>query len=223
MAGRRVSKLDEKPERRPIVSTDDRAQVFDSVRRALAGRKSKTERPEIDAASLVALRRLKGDDLWAAFAENFTGVRGFYHTSIEEVSAFLKKQNLKRGYCDPDFKDSVGEPLGADFEILYKYSREEIDTIDFGITAATSVIAETGTIILKDRDTTNRLAALAPWVHIAVAKSVNIHRTLLDAIEAFGDDPNIVMVTGPSKTADVEGIMIEGVHGPGEQILLRLD
>jgi L-lactate dehydrogenase complex protein LldG len=85
------------------------------------------------------------------------------------------------------------------------------------------VIAETGTIILKDRDTTNRLAALAPWVHIAVGHSDSIHRTLLDAIDAFGDDPNIVMVTGPSKTADVEGIMIEGVHAPGEQILLRIN
>jgi L-lactate utilization protein LutC len=32
--------------------------------------------------------------------------------------------------------------------------------------------------------------------------------------------PNIIWCTGPSKTADVEGILIEGVHGPGEQIAL---
>ena len=35
-----------------------------------------------------------------------------------------------------------------------------------------------------------------------------------------GDSPNIMWCTGPSKTADVEGILIEGVHGPGEQIAL---
>jgi L-lactate dehydrogenase complex protein LldG len=34
------------------------------------------------------------------------------------------------------------------------------------------------------------------------------------------DDPNIIWVTGPSKTADVEGILIQGVHGPGVQACL---
>jgi L-lactate dehydrogenase complex protein LldG len=45
-----------------------------------------------------------------------------------------------------------------------------------------------------------------------------IHRTIPDAIAAFGPSRNILWATGPSKTADVEGILIEGVHGPGEQV-----
>ena len=42
----------------------------------------------------------------------------------------------------------------------------------------------------------------------------------MDGIAALGDDPNTIWVTGPSKTADVEGILIQGVHGPGIQIAL---
>ncbi len=84
------------------------------------------------------------------------------------------------------------------------------------------MIAETGTIILRDRATSNRLGALAPWVHVAVVRREQIHRTVTDALEAFDDDPNTIFVTGPSKTADVEGILIEGVHGPGVQVALLL-
>ncbi|WP_373372294.1 LUD domain-containing protein [Sorangium atrum] len=43
------------------------------------------------------------------------------------------------------------------------------------------------------------------------------------AISALGGDPYVVWCTGPSKTADVEGILIQGVHGPGEPIALIVD
>lgn len=65
-------------------------------------------------------------------------------------------------------------------------------------------------------------AALSPWTHIALLAESSIHRTIPEAIASLGDSPNIIWATGPSKTADVRGILIEGVHGPGEQIALCL-
>lgn len=201
---------------------DERAEVFDRIRRALEGYPERTPRPDIDPERWVAQRKLDGTDLWQSFADNLRGVRGFFMPSVADLAAYLAGQNVQVGYCDPALREAVGEPLAKTFEIRYDYTREAVDEIQFGITRAAGAIAETGSIVLKDRSTSNRLAALAPWIHVAAVAPDEIHRTIADALSALGDDPNVVWVTGPSKTADVEGILVEGVHGPGEQVCLRL-
>ncbi len=108
----------------------------------------------------------------------------------------------------------------AIFTVETAFDRTRVDDYDFGITAATGAIAETGTLVLTDQGTSSRLAALAPWVHVAVLRREQIHADISAALAVMPADPNIVWVTGPSKTADVEGILIEGVHGPGVQVAL---
>ncbi|WP_437763747.1 LUD domain-containing protein [Sorangium sp. So ce281] len=109
--------------------------------------------------------------------------------------------------------------LGA-FELDSTLARARIDADDFGITRAAGAIAETGTVILDDATTSTRLSALAPWIHVAIVRRADIHRSLCAEISALGGAPYVVRCTGPSKTADVEGILIQGVHGPGEPIAL---
>ena len=58
---------------------------------------------------------------------------------------------------------------------------------------------------------------------MAVVPRSSLYSDLAQAVAALGSDPNVVWCTGPSKTADVEGILIEGVHGPGAQIALFVD
>ena len=101
-----------------------------------------------------------------------------------------------------------------------EFDRERIDDYAFGITRAAAAIAESGTIVLNDATTSRRLAALAPWVHVAVVERSAIFASIPEAIATFGSDHNVIWCTGPSKSADVEGILIEGVHGPGVQIAL---
>ena len=199
----------------------DKKKIFANIRSALEG-VEKSPRPDIDFSSIVADRRLEGTDLWGAFKRNFESVRGCYVDSIPALVELIEKQKLNHGYCDPALKEAIGDPLSAHFQIEYHYSRDQVDELAFCITRGSSVVAETGTVILNDRDTVNRLAAVAPWLHIAVVAEDRIHRTVRDAIVSFDDDPNIVWVTGPSKTGDIEGILIEGVHGPGEQVCYKL-
>jgi L-lactate dehydrogenase complex protein LldG len=126
------------------------------------------------------------------------------------------------GYCDPAVLHLLGSALGA-FELDSTLARARIDADDFGITRAAGAIAETGTVILDDATTSTRLSALAPWIHVAIVRRADIHRSLCAEISALGGDPYVVRCTGPSKTADVEGILIQGVHGPGEPIALIVD
>jgi L-lactate dehydrogenase complex protein LldG len=183
--------------------------------------KTKAAYPDYDMTLVHSAPKLEGTDLWEIFSRNFKYVNGRPMESVEELIGFLDGNNQRHGYCDPALFDSIGSKLAAaGLTVETEYDRERYDDYQFGITRATGAIAESGSVILDDERTSHRLAALSPWVHVAVVNRSEIHRTMPDAIAAFGDSPNIIWCTGPSKTADVEGILIEGVHGPGEQIAL---
>jgi L-lactate dehydrogenase complex protein LldG len=142
---------------------------------------------------------------------------------VVELISFLTANKTLHGYCDPALWPSLRSAFPAQFIVETEFDRTRIDDFQFGITGALGAIAETGTIILSDSGTSRRLGALAPWVHIAIVRRSDIFLDLPAAVAAMPIDPNIIWCTGPSKTADVEGILIEGVHGPGVQIALLVE
>lgn len=204
--------------------SDTEASLFAALSETVSGLAGRTPLPDYDEAILLASGRLGSGSEWERFAANFSAVSGRPMEASADLATFLKEGGHLLGYCDPRLRDQVGSVLeAAGLKVSYEYDRERYDEYAFGITRASGAIAETGTVILNDHDTSDRLAALTPWVHVAVLSGgAPVHRTLSDAIRALGECPNVIWVTGPSKTADVEGILIEGVHGPGEQICLRL-
>lgn len=204
-------------------ASESRNAIFSKIQSATAALKSKAPLPEYDITVTHSKPKLEGADQWEIFCRNFKAVHGRPMTSVDELAEFLKSSNQLHGYCDPALFEAVGSILAtAGLTVETTYDRARYDDYQFGITRASGAIAESGTVIIDDDRTSHRLAALSPWVHVAVLDRSEIHRTISDAIAALGDSPNIIWCTGPSKTADVEGILIEGVHGPGEQIALLL-
>jgi L-lactate dehydrogenase complex protein LldG len=198
-----------------------RETILNGIRSATAGIGEKVPHPDYDDSILHCSPRLEGSDLADLFARNFTAVNGRTMTTLDELISFFRKQDVKHGFCDGALFESIGRPLfESGLGVDTMYDRERYDHYQFGITRATAAIAESGSLVIDDHRTADRLAALAPWIHVAVLERSSIVRTIPEAIAAFDDSPNIIWVTGPSKTADVEGILIEGVHGPGEQIAL---
>jgi L-lactate dehydrogenase complex protein LldG len=200
--------------------SDARRQIFDRVKAALAGVADKHPLPEYPAdVALSAAARAPGDAI-THFRQNLESVRGRAFTEPAALGAWLRAESATRGYCDPALATWLVPALGPGLTVETTLARERIDDYQFGITRARAAIAETGSLILDDATTSTRLGALAPWIHVAVLAPDQILPDVGTAIAALGNDSNVIFCTGPSKTADVEGILIEGVHGPGEQVAL---
>ncbi|MDR0533141.1 MAG: lactate utilization protein [Verrucomicrobiales bacterium] len=195
-------------------------QILNKVRQALSDKQNRAPYPVYDTAEYVAKPRVEGGSAEQVFRRNFAAVHGIVVGDFEELKAVLAKQPLKKGCCDPALTAKL---QGLHIEWESEFNRNKFDEYDIGVTFASGAVAETGSLMLKDRATADRLSALAPWVHVAVLKRSEIYLTLPEALQRLGDDPNVILVTGPSKTADVEGILIEGVHGPGVQIAWLVD
>ena len=202
--------------------TDEREAILARVHQALAPLPRRAVLPEYDSEIAVLRQLLAGRDLVELFTERITRVNGLAFTEVGALVAHLRANGWLHGYCDPVLWPRFAPHLGADFKVETAFDRKRVDDYAFGLTRAAGAIAESGTIILNEATTSRRLAALAPGVHVAVIERAAIFADLPHAIAALGSDPNVIWITGPSKTADVEGILIEGVHGPGVQIALVL-
>ncbi len=91
---------------------------------------------------------------------------------------------------------------------------------DFGITSADYALADTGSLVMFSSAEEARMISLAPPAHIALVPRDRI-LTGLDELLTVEPNPaarssSMVLITGPSRTADIEQILVRGVHGPGE-------
>lgn len=123
----------------------------------------------------------------------------------------LKKLEAKKKWVD----ENVGLGLQTDVESIWD--------AEVGFARAVCGVAETGSLMFASSQG-DRLTTLVPPVSAVVLKKADIVATLSEALEIAGRyaHRNVVFVTGPSRTADIEGILVRGVHGPGELwVLLR--
>jgi L-lactate utilization protein LutC len=182
-----------------------------------------------------------GDDLCARLAAEVGAAGGTAH-EVDDLAAarrtlvdLLRRHNAHSALC---WRHELLARLGLD-ELLASLSIERLDydglcqleephrrervlAADVGITSVDFAIAETGTLAMLSRPGQERLASLAPPLHVAVVESRQVIADLLDlfaALDVAGPDAlpsNLTLITGPSKTGDIELELTTGVHGPGQ-------
>jgi len=152
----------------------------------------------------------------------------------ETVRAFLVAQGARNVAYGPATASgrllaAACSEKGAPALVPYDRPIEELkatlfDDVDAGFTMVRSAIADTGTLVLWPSPEEPRLLSLVPPIHVALLSAATIRDTLLSVLRdqgwAKGLPPNVVLVSGPSKTADIEQTLAYGVHGPKRLVVV---
>jgi L-lactate dehydrogenase complex protein LldG len=97
---------------------------------------------------------------------------------------------------------------------------EVAEEADVGVTSALWGVAETGSVLVSSAAPGGRAPSLLPPVHLCFLPAARILRTTAELFARIGEMPelpsNLVLISGPSKSADIGQELIVGIHGPGE-------
>jgi L-lactate dehydrogenase complex protein LldG len=103
----------------------------------------------------------------------------------------------------------------------------ELDDVRIGLTGAVAGLADTGSLALVSGPGRGRIASLLPPLHVAMLRVSQLHPTYATFLAAYPQiedaGSNLVLITGPSRTADIEMTLTRGVHGPGEVHVVLID
>ncbi len=185
--------------------------------------------PVIDPA--VVRQVTAGDDLVSVFRANAEGV-GLQVTLsspdalARDVAALTDRLAGKAArfkvLLEPTLfcHTPVAEALGDTVQLVDPSAGDDaIFAADVGITGVYAAVAETGSLVCTSGPDQWRGLSLIPPAHIAIVRAQQIVPDLLDLFTTGLPDSlpaNLTLISGPSKTADIEGILITGVHGPGQ-------
>ncbi|MFM2054801.1 MAG: hypothetical protein RL456_2838 [Pseudomonadota bacterium] len=148
------------------------------------------------------------------------------------VRAALARHGARRVAVGTGFPAAALEGEGLDVRRfdrpLQDWKAELFEAVEAGVTSARAGIADTGTLVLRPGPDEPRTLSLVPPLHVAVLCASDLHASLPAAIAAqdlaaTGMPTNLVLVTGPSKTADIQQVLAFGAHGPKALVIVLVN
>jgi len=182
--------------------------------------------------------RRQFDDLAERFCTALTAAHGEVHragtldAALATLGAVLAGLAVRQAALNAEPPLADVDLAGRWPEIQWRVAGEDDEDLrafcaaaDAGITGVDALLAETGTIVVSSGPGKSRLTPLLPPVHIALAPASRLTTDLFTwTAGRRGDLPaNVTLISGPSKTADIEQTMAIGVHGPKRLIVILYD
>ncbi len=203
-----------------------REKVLKKVRHALIY-KTDNPFPQVDFTSSVYKAMHDTPDV--NFAQEFTKAGGIFLFCEDEreVISTLSALNTECGwhniYCaEPQFQyllTQAGVPFDSD--------EDSLKDLSVGLTGCEFLVARLGSIMVSSK--TSRRLNVYPETHIVIAYANQLVDELKDAFTAIqnkysGKLPSMLsVITGPSRTADIEKTLVMGAHGPRELFLILVE
>ncbi len=208
--------------------TTSREKVLKSVRNALI---SKLDNPYQDVDFESPIYQALDDSLEMVFARELLNVSGkFVYCSdesefVEILHSVVKENKWEKIHClDEDLVKmltAAGIPVGK--------GDMPADNFEAGLTKCEYLIARLGSVMVSSASAGGRRMNIYPVSHLVFAYTSQLVPDLKDALKAMKkkyekDLPSMIsVITGPSRTADIEKTLVMGAHGPKEIYVFMLD
>jgi L-lactate dehydrogenase complex protein LldF len=180
-------------------------------RRAAERTELKTTPPEsLDEPRASAIDR----DCVQQFTEELQAVGGHVLSTQDATASmidFLRARGVDRIHLEPNTLDESALTAAG---ITVMHAPDPL--IRVGVTKALRGLADTGSVLVADGDGHPLEASLLPEIHLVVLRESDILPSLENAIHLLRESRSAVVITGPSRTGDIEMTLTIGVHGPGE-------
>lgn len=205
-----------------------REKVLKKIRNALI---SKTENPypSLDTESSVYPPLQESNDI--VFAQEFTRISGkFVYCEneadlIKNLVSLVGEKKWKSVFClEPEIKAVLDKAGITNFS-----DDDKLTQMKAGITYCEYLIARLGSIMISSKQISGRRLNVFPETHIVIARSQQIVTELKDALRLIREKydnklPSLItVISGPSRTADIEKTLVMGAHGPKELYVFLLD
>lgn len=161
------------------------------------------------------------------FREELTALGVDNHLEAAEGDVRRRVSSLLEGRrvlsWDPELLPYAIGPLLVD-PVLGRSPREEQARAEVGLTGCDAAIAETGSLVLFSGKGRSRAVSLLPPLHVAVVRPNDVYSTMGEFFAASAERQAAAacctVITGPSRTADIELTLTLGVHGPGRVVVV---
>jgi len=205
-----------------------REQILTKIRNALM-EKSQMPYPDIDMNAEVFNRQDMSDGIEVIFAQELIAAGGQFIYSENEGSFLEFLRDLIGQHEWPAIWCLSGRLSNLLQAGNIPFTTEPEHDPVVGLTTCEKLIARTGSIMVSSADTTSRKSYAFPDIHLVVAYSSQVVLSLKDAFNSLkikytNELPSqITVITGPSRTADIEKTLVMGAHGPRELYVFMID
>jgi L-lactate dehydrogenase complex protein LldG len=157
-------------------------------------------------------------------SSNFTAVAISQHPLCRRLQL---EEKLKAELPQIHF---VNETMDSESSFERSQLRERLSGVELSVTGTEYLIADIGTIVTLSNPQASREISLLPEAHLVLATPDQIYPNMAELFreihEKHGDTlpgSTLTLITGPSRTADIEKVLIKGVHGPTRLLAILLD